>query len=75
LEKSTNSKPPGPIISLIFANQKQGAPVKAYLLYTLLSLLLVAGFVCCLPSLPASANCAKMLGQNHFVQPNQFGMF
>jgi hypothetical protein len=38
-----------------------------YIYHTLLSQL--QSFACCL--LPALANCAKMLGQNHFAEPNR----
>ncbi len=51
---------------LWLAHQKHGAAVRSHLLHSSLA----AVRLCC-AFLAASANYAKMLGQNHFVKPNQ----
>jgi hypothetical protein len=50
----------------MIGQSEAGAAVISYFLHSSL-----AGVMLCYAFLPASENCAKMLGQNHFAEPNQ----
>ncbi len=55
------------IASICTNHQKQGAPVISYLLHST-----PTGVEALMCFLPTSTNCAKVLGQIHFAEPNSY---
>jgi hypothetical protein len=68
-ETTNTSKAPGPMI-MIDQSETQTAAMRPCVYIAVFSSCRVLGF-CCACYVPASGKGAKMLGQDHFVEPNR----